>query len=131
MSVLDEIRAVEERVARRLQELEPLVAEYHELQQVARRLGLETGRAQDGAASAPRPWTTAPTASAPPRPPKARRDATGRQEAVLSLVREHPGIPVTELSRRLEVAPTSLYRVVRRLERQGHLKKTGTTIQPA
>lgn len=40
MSVLDQFRTAEEQVAKRLRELKPLVAEYHELEQVAQRLGL-------------------------------------------------------------------------------------------
>jgi hypothetical protein len=40
VSVLDQFRTAEEQVAKRLRELKPLVAEYHELEQVARRLGL-------------------------------------------------------------------------------------------
>ena len=37
MSVLDQFRTAEEQVAKRLRELKPLVAEYHELEQVAQR----------------------------------------------------------------------------------------------
>ena len=40
MSVLDQFRTAEEQVAKRLRELKPLVAEYHELEHVAQRLGL-------------------------------------------------------------------------------------------
>ena len=41
MSVLDQFRTAEEQVAKRLRELKPLVAEYHELEHVAQRLGPE------------------------------------------------------------------------------------------
>ncbi len=41
MSLVDEARAVRERIAARLQELEPLVAEYHELQKIAAEMGLQ------------------------------------------------------------------------------------------
>src|SRR3954469_3514660 len=41
MSVLDEVRALEQRVRQRLRELGPLVAEYHDLEKVAERLGLK------------------------------------------------------------------------------------------
>jgi hypothetical protein len=40
MSVIDQFRSAEQRVAERLRELKPLVEEYEELEQVARRLGL-------------------------------------------------------------------------------------------
>jgi hypothetical protein len=42
-SILDQFRTAEQRVAERLRELEPLVEEYRELEQVARRLGLDRG----------------------------------------------------------------------------------------
>jgi MarR family len=40
MSVIDQFRSAEQRVAERLRELKPLVEEYQELEQVAQRLGL-------------------------------------------------------------------------------------------
>ena len=53
MSALDQFRTAEEQVAKRLGELMPLVAEYHELEQVARRLGLSVG--DDAPAASTRP----------------------------------------------------------------------------
>lgn len=41
MSVLDQVRALEQQVLQRLRELRPLVTEYRELQKVAERLGLK------------------------------------------------------------------------------------------
>ena len=49
-SVLDEVRGIEDRVATRLRELAPLVAEFEELRAVAERLGMEVER-RAGAAS--------------------------------------------------------------------------------
>ena len=43
MSVLDQFRDAEQRVAERLKELAPAVAEYRELEVVARRLGIDPG----------------------------------------------------------------------------------------
>jgi hypothetical protein len=43
VSVLDDFRAAEQRVAQRLKELEPAVAEYRELEAVAQRLGIDSG----------------------------------------------------------------------------------------
>jgi len=51
VSVVDQFRSAERRVAERLRELKPLVEEYRELEQVAQRLGLdlnEDPRAGDG-----------------------------------------------------------------------------------
>src|SRR4051812_33763637 len=41
MSVLDQVRALEQQVLQRLREVGPLVAEYRDLQKVAERLGLK------------------------------------------------------------------------------------------
>lgn len=43
MSVLEQFRTAEQQVTKRLRELKPLVAEYHELEQVAQRLGVSLG----------------------------------------------------------------------------------------
>ena len=51
MSVLDDLRAAEQRVAERLRELEPSVAEYNELKAVADRLGIDADRAPTPAAT--------------------------------------------------------------------------------
>jgi hypothetical protein len=51
VSVVDQFRSAEQRVAERLRELKPLVEEYRQLEQVAQRLGLdlnEDARAGDG-----------------------------------------------------------------------------------
>jgi hypothetical protein len=50
MSVLDELRALENQVVARMKELRPLIDEYRELEQVAQRLGL---RSDDAGAEAP------------------------------------------------------------------------------
>lgn len=54
MSVLDQFRTAEERVAERLGRLKPFVEEYRELEQVARRLGL-SGNQDPTAAGKERP----------------------------------------------------------------------------
>jgi hypothetical protein len=70
--VLDDLRVVEERIAARLAELEPLVQEYNELQQIAERLGIYRERAlAEAAAIAATPQTAAAPAPAPAPAPKA------------------------------------------------------------
>jgi hypothetical protein len=69
------------------------------------------------------------------RSTSARRAATARpgqrQDDVLRLVGEHPGITVRELGARLGVDATGLYRVVKRLTDEGRLRKEGTRLHPA
>ena len=103
MTVLDDLRVVEERIAARLAELEPLVQEYNELQEIATRLDIDRGRVAAAAppvASAalqlepmPKP---APKAKAKPkataRPAAAKRPAAVKRRAVKgAAVRRQPG----------------------------------------
>ena len=140
MSVIDELRGLEDRVAKRMQELRPLVDEYHELEQYAQRLG---GAPRDGAdtpAPAPRPTrrsrSTRKTAAAGRSTSATRAVAggrsagNGRRDQLLSMVKARPGITVREVGTELGVDPTSLYRVVHRLEKDGELKKRGRELLP-
>lgn len=138
VSALDELHALEERVTRRLRELQPLVDEYDELLRVARRLGIDPEAAgRPKASAAPAASKRRGTKAARPGPSSRRNSPSrtaptdgSRHDQVLGVVREHPGITVPELGRQLGVDPTSLYRVVRRLEQQGHVLKQGRRIQP-
>jgi hypothetical protein len=128
MSVLAELRDYERRVLERLAELKPLVDEYQELEQVAARLGLERtsrpaaerkpGRARSGSAAKPAPRRAGRRPGTPGRKPQ-------RREQILTLVRERPGITVPEIAGEIGVDPTGLYRVVRQLEKDGLVSKTG------
>jgi len=128
VSVIEELKGLEERVARRLEELRPLVAEYRELEQVAQRLGVSTaGRDEDKPASPRRSPRRAATASARSN----GRRSDGRRDQLLAMVKENPGITVREVGSRLGVDPTSLYRVVHQLERDGALHKRGRELRPS
>ena len=76
MSVLDQFRTAEEQVAKRLRELKPLVAEYHELEQVAQRLGLSVSGDDATVSSEPQP--------------AARKSARRRRRASASKARSAP-----------------------------------------
>lgn len=116
MSVLDEVRDIEDRVAARLRELAPLVAEFEELAAVAERLGLEVERAPVRRGG---------------REGGTRAVGARRREEVAALVARHPGLTVAELAAELGVDRTALYRVVRRLEEDGRVIKRGATVHPA
>jgi hypothetical protein len=56
----------------------------------------------------------------------------GKRDAeIVRLVTAKPGITVAEVGKQLRVDPTGLYRVVRRLESAGQIKKSGTGLTPA
>jgi hypothetical protein len=143
VSVIDELKGIEDRVTQRMLELRPLVDEYRQLEQVAERLGVtlpasadtsvprrtvpKAGRAnaQRARANAQRARVTKATAAAP-----ARGRANGRREQLLEMVKARPGITVREAGTELGVDPTSLYRVVHRLEQDGALRKRGRELRP-
>jgi transcriptional regulator of acetoin/glycerol metabolism len=135
MSVLEDLQGLEKRVRDRMRELRPMLAEYQELERVAQRLGIdvdgeETGR-QTNAEQQPARTRRASRTGRRVRPSGGRARAGSRREQMLSLIREQPGITVREAGERLGVDGTSLYRVVRRLEEEGAVKKEGTHLQPA
>jgi CRP-like cAMP-binding protein len=132
VSVTEELKGLEDRVAQRLAEMRPLVDEYHELERIADRLGL----------SAEVPKTAPPRRRAGARRSRARVNAAatptagssrngGRRDQLLAVVKEQPGITVREVGTRLGVDPTSLYRIVHRLEQDGALRKNGRELRPA
>jgi hypothetical protein len=105
VTVLDDLRVVEERIAARIAELEPLVREYNELHEIAERLGIDRERAlaaaKPQAAAAPKP-APAPKAEAAkpaakvkaaPKPKRAakRKPAAKRRAAKGAAVRRQPG----------------------------------------
>jgi uncharacterized membrane protein len=167
VSVLDQFRTAEAQVAKRLRELKPLVAEYHELEQVAQRLGLSVSNDAPAAGTRP-PASTKPTRrrrrtakaaarsaaskrngsaegdtakaavtatqARRARSPRTKRAASSRtsrrQQDVLRLVKQHPGITVSEIAKELGVDATGLYRPVHKLEQDGAIIKRGVTLQP-
>jgi hypothetical protein len=136
VSVIEEFKGLEDRVAQRMAELRPLVDEYNELERIAERLGLSqipakaastrgrgTARRTRGNAGA----GTARTGTAG----TGRTRNGGRRDQLLAVVKEQPGITVREVGTRLGVDPTSLYRIVHRLEKDGALRKNGRELLPA
>jgi len=127
------VRSLERRVSERLAELEPLVAEYRELREVAARLGLEVA-GEDAPALPPggRSEKRPPPDERKPaaRAPRVSARDVDRPARVARLVADRPGITVAEVARELGVDATGLYRVVRRLEQRGQVRKDGTGLHP-
>jgi CRP-like cAMP-binding protein len=132
VSVLDELRALEEQIVTRLRELEPMVAEYQELRAAAERLGIEyaPGAAPSGA-SRKAPTRSTSTRRTRPTPRRRSRSRRLRRDQVLAAVRAQAGITVPDIGKRLGVDPTGLYRVVRQLEQEGEIVKDGRELRPA
>ena len=151
MSVIDRF---EEELVARLRELRPLAIEYHQLEQVARRLGLALDEGHTpppritatAAQSAPTGKASAATGHASgtnagrrrgralsSETDKRRRDnnlPSRRQQDVLRLIRDRPGITVKEIATKLGVDATNLYRHVHKLQQDPLITKHGTALQP-
>ena len=131
MSVVDELKGLEDRVAQRMTELRPLVDEYRELEQVAQRLGVTASAPADTPAPRRRTRRRARSSSAPATASAGTRARTnGRRDELLAAVKARPGITVREVGAELGVDPTSLYRIVHRLEQDGALQKRGRELRP-
>jgi hypothetical protein len=148
MSLIDEARAVQERISERLRELEPLVREYQQLTQIAAEMGLPEQPPADapGASSPSSPSASQgstgkrrKTTAARRSPRRARASGARRQPAssapiadrVLDAVRSQPGKTVADYADILKVPATALYRPVRELTNQGALLKRARQLFPA
>jgi hypothetical protein len=141
VSVIDQLHDLEATVAKRMAELKPMVDEYAELEQVAQRLGVKPaapapaqsgsrsrsrrGRARSASSNGSRATTTARSRS--------RKSATSarrseRAEQILAMAAEQPGITVAEVAKNMGVDATGLYRPVRRLLKEGRLRKKGVEL---
>jgi transposase len=130
VSVIDELKGLEDRVAQRMTELRPLVDEYRELEQVAQRLGVSAPAPAD--TPTPRRRTRRRARSSTPATASGgtRARTNGRRDQLLAAVKARPGITVREVGAELGVDPTSLYRIVHRLEQDGALQKRGRELRP-
>ena len=115
---LDEKR---KEIRARLEELKPLVDEYHRLEAAVQALeGVKP--------------PTATTRHAA-RAPRARRRGTGRRgrprgsgtrgKQALELVRSNPGITIPELADKMGIKQNYLYRVLPGLQKDGMVRKQG------
>jgi phage terminase small subunit len=153
VSLIDELKGLEDRVAERMKELRPLVDEYRELEQVAQKLGVSPATAAPPAprrraavrkraarstnssratrgAGASRAASAAPRTADAATAGAARARSNGRRDQLLDMVKARPGITVREVGSELGVDPTSLYRIVHRLEQDGALEKRGRELMP-
>jgi hypothetical protein len=105
-------------IEQRLKELRPLHEEY---------LKLERAKAALDGVDAPRrgrPRSSAPTGGGTRR--RRRRRGGTRGDEALNLIRQNPGVTVSELASMMNVDPPNyLYRVMANLQADGAVKKQG------
>ena len=78
--------------------------------------------------------SVAATQERPARSPRTERAGSSRtshrQRDVLRLVKQRPGITVSEIAKELGVDATGLYRPVHKLVQDGAIIKRGVTLEP-
>ena len=110
-----------EEIDKRLRELRPLHDEFLTLERAKAALdGLESPRRGPGR---PRGSTSGRRKSTGVR--RRRRRGGTRREQALKLVRQNPGITVTDLAGKLGIRQNYLYRVMGELSNEGAVKKQG------
>jgi hypothetical protein len=113
----------------RLKELRPLYEEYLQLEQAKEALegvGGAPRRRGPGRPPGSRSTTTRRASSGNGRRRRRGRRGTGRADQVLKVIRENPGISVSEIGDRLGMKQKNyLYRVVGNLQSEGAVKKDG------
>jgi hypothetical protein len=117
----------------RLNELRPAYEEYLEVERVRDALTTATGRRAPGR---PRGSSTRRGPGRPKGSTTRRRSTNGRRrrgrrggtraDQALKVVRENPGITVSEMAGKMSIKqPNYLYRVMNQLEGDGAVKKSG------
>ncbi|HEX3874093.1 MAG TPA: MarR family transcriptional regulator [Solirubrobacteraceae bacterium] len=123
---------IHQQVQARLRELEELIAPLRaELEQLNSVSALFDGSPAAAAPSATKTTRRGPRTAAKPaaRGGAAKRPRQGggggRAQLTAKLIAEQPGITASELAKAMSIAPNYLYRVLPRLEREGHIAKQG------
>jgi hypothetical protein len=133
--VSDFLKTKREEIAARLRELEPLVAEYRQLEAAAAALaGLPGASRASTASTAAAPARATRRGRGPARATRARKTAgTGRRGRprgsgtralqTLELVKSKPGITIPEIAGAMGIKQNYLYRVLPGLEKDGKVVK--------
>jgi len=120
----DLVAQIQRDIQRRLQELQPLLAEKEQLEAVLAALKSEPNGAS---AAAPRARAAATSASrAPYAGGKRRRAPRGaNREAILKVVRERPGVSAAEVASVTKIAKPTVHTTISQLKRKGILEPEG------
>lgn len=110
-------------ISTRLKELKPLVEEYHRLEAAARALD---GVGSERATRTPPTRRSRGTGGGSGSGKRGRPKGTGsRANETLTLVKEQPGVTITELAEKMGIKQNYLYRVLPGLESDGLVRKEG------
>ena len=129
----DLVGQIQRDIEKRLAELRPLIEEKEQLEAVLAALKNGTAGAAAGAVAAPRARAAAPRsgggggARAPYAGGKSRRAPRGaNREAILSVVRERPGVSASEVAAITRIAKPTVHTTISQLKRKGILEPEGS-----
>jgi len=100
-------------------ELQPLAAEFRQVESAIQALEAVNGGSKPATRG---PGSGTATGRRRGHPRKGERT---RAEQFFALVKEHPGVTINEAAKQLDAQPTSLYRVVSKLETEGSIDRDG------
>ena len=110
-------------IAKRMDELRPLVDEFHRLEAAHRALEGVDGGGSSAPARTRRSSSRSKSGSGSGR---GRPKGSGtRAKEALAIVRENPGISIPEMARKMGIQQNYLYRVLPGLEQDGQVRKEG------
>jgi hypothetical protein len=124
--VADFLEAKVREIEERLQELRPLIEEFHRLEAAAAALDGVGGTSTPSRRIAPASNGVARRG----RPRGGRGDNT-RAAQTVELVRTQPGISIPELASHMGIKPNYLYRVLPQLADEGKVRRQGKGWHPA
>lgn len=132
---------IHQQIQARLEELEELIAPLRaELEQLSSVSAMFDANGTPAAAASTEAKTGRRRARPAAKPTAGARSGTskptrrggggGRAQLTAKLITEQPGITASELAKAMSIAPNYLYRVLPRLEREGHITKQGKGYHP-
>jgi hypothetical protein len=121
------VREIEER----LQELRPLIEEFHRLEAASAALGGVGGASAPPVRRRPSPSVTTNGTGRRGRPRGGRSGDNTRAAQTVELVRTQPGITIPELASNMGIKPNYLYRVLPQLADEGRVRREGKGWHPA
>lgn len=123
----DLVGQIQRDIEKRLQELRPLIEEKERLEAVLAALTNGSAAAVASAAPRARATTTRPAARAPYAAGRGRRAPRGaNREAILSVVRERPGVSAAEVAEITKIAKPTVHTTISQLKRKGILEPEGS-----
>jgi DNA-binding transcriptional ArsR family regulator len=121
----DLVGQIQRDIEKRLQELRPLIEEKERLEAVL--AALTNGSAAPPAAAPARAATPRPAGRAPYAAGRGRRAPRGaNREAILSVVRERPGVSAAEVAEITRIAKPTVHTTISQLKRKGILEPEGS-----